>query len=131
VTGVQTCALPIYGSPAIDLAHATLYTSTTWDLEVQAVLSHDEVSGFYRHYHAAVGAGAAGLLRPWLVPARRLTWLRTMMWAVRLRVLDGRNELDLDPRLARHIRARLEVFFKPDTVARVRAEWLDEPLLKG
>jgi Phosphotransferase enzyme family len=120
-----------YGSPAIDLAHATLYTSTTWDLEVQAVLTSDEVSGFYRHYHATVGPTAAGLLRPWLMASRRLTWLRTMMWAVRLQVLDARNELDFEPRLARHIRARLEDFFNPAIVARVRAEWLDAPLFKS
>jgi len=120
-----------YGSPAIDLAHATLYTSTTWDLEVQSALTPDEISTFYRHYHAAIGPKAAGLLRPWLMSARRLTWLRTMIWAVRLRVLDGRNELALEPHLARHIRARLQDFFNPATVARVRAEWLDEALFKG
>jgi len=118
-----------YGSPAIDLAHATLYTSTTWDLEVQAVLSPDDVSGFYREYLAQVGAERAALLRPWLLPARRLTWLRTMMWAVRLRALDESGDLSLNPRLARHIRARLNDFFDPGTVARVRAEWLQGPVL--
>ena len=119
-----------YGSPAIDLAHATLYTSTTWDLEVQAVLSSDEVSGFYRHYLAQVGPERAAALGPSLMPARRLTWLRTMMWAVRLRALDRSNRLSLDPRLGRHIRARLDDFFDPGTVARVRAEWLQGPGLQ-
>jgi hypothetical protein len=119
-----------YGSPAIDLAHATLYTSTTWDLEVQAVLSPDEVSGFYRRYLAEVGPARAAVLHPWLRPARRLTWLRTMMWAVRLRALDESHRLSLDPRLARHIKARLDDFFDPGTVARVRAEWLQGPGLQ-
>lgn len=119
-----------YGSPAIDLAHATLYTSTTWDLEVQAALPHDDVSAFYRDYLAQVGPARATALRPWLGPARRLTWLRTMMWAVRLRALDESRQLSLDPRLARHIRARLDDFFDPRTVARVRAEWLQEPALE-
>lgn len=113
-----------YGSPAIDLAHATLYTSTTWDLEVQAVLSPEDVSAFYRAYLDEIGPERAAVLRPWLGPARRLTWLRTMMWAVRLRALDESRQLSLDPRLARHIRGRLDDFFDPRTVARVRAEWL-------
>ncbi len=113
-----------YGSPAIDLAHATLYTSTTWDLEVQAVLTRDEVGSFYRDYLAAVGPARASELRAWLLPARRLTWLRTMMWAVRLRALTERGQLALAPALARHIENRLADFFNPATTARVRAEWL-------
>jgi hypothetical protein len=119
-----------YGSPAIDLAHATLFTSTTWDLEVQAVLSPDEVAEFYRHYLAQVGPERAAALRPSLLPARRLTWLRTMMWAVRLRALDDMGRLSLEPRLGRHIRGRLDDFFEPGTVARVRAEWLQGPGLE-
>jgi len=113
-----------YGSPAIDLAHATLYTSTTWDLEVQAVLTRGEAASFYRGYLAEVGPTRAAPLGPSLLPARRLVWLRTMMWAVRLRVLMSSGRLTLDPRLARHIEARLDDFFDPATVARVRSEWL-------
>jgi Ser/Thr protein kinase RdoA (MazF antagonist) len=113
-----------YGSPAIDLAHASLFTSTTWDLEVQGVLTPDEITGFYRDYLAAVGPTRAAELRPWLLPARRLTWLRTMMWAVRLRALTERGELALAPALARHIADRLGDFFDPATVAHVREEWL-------
>ncbi|MGE5201094.1 MAG: phosphotransferase family protein, partial [Acidobacteriota bacterium] len=115
-----------YGSPAIDLAHTTLYTSTTWDLEVQAVLGRAEVEVFYRHYLHAAGRDRAAALRPWLPPARRLTWLRTMMWAVRWRALAEQDGLALDPRLAQHIHRRLDDFFAPATVARVRAEWLTE-----
>jgi hypothetical protein len=113
-----------YGSPAIDLAHATLYTSTTWDLEVQAVLTRDEVERIYRDYLAAVGPARAAALRPWLLPARRLTWLRTMTWAIRLRALSDRDELALAPPLARHVAKRLGDFFDPATVAHVRADWL-------
>jgi hypothetical protein len=113
-----------YGSPAIDLAHATLYTSTTWDLDVQAVLMPDEVTDFYRHYFTEVGPERAAALRPWLLPARRLTWLRTMMWAVRLCALIESGRMPLEPRLTHHIDARLADFLDPATVARVRAEWL-------
>src|SRR5438067_1022778 len=68
----------LYGSPAIDLAHCTLPTSTSWDLDVQAVLSRDDIVAFYRHYLARIGPLRAARLRPLLVPSRRLTWLRTM-----------------------------------------------------
>ena len=111
-----------YGSPAIDLAHATLYTSTTWDLEVQAVLTRDEAASFYRHYLDEVGSERAAALRPWLMPTRRLTWLRTMMWAVRLRSLTASGQLILNERLAHHVELRLRDFFDPGTVARVRGD---------
>lgn len=119
-----------YGSPAIDLAHATLLTSTTWDLEVQAVLVRTEVEAFYRHYLAQVGSERAAALRPTLLPARRLTWLRTMMWMVRWRALAEGDGLAIDPRLASHIHRRIDDFIAPATVARVRAEWLAEPPLQ-
>ncbi len=118
-----------YGSPAIDLAHATLYTSTTWDIDVQAQLSRREVEEFYRHYLAAAGTARAAKLQPWLAPARRLTWLRTMMWAARWRALAERDALTVEPRLRDHIARRLEDFFRPQTVARVRAEWLETSAL--
>jgi Ser/Thr protein kinase RdoA (MazF antagonist) len=118
-----------YGSPAIDLAHATLYTSTTWDIDVQAVLSRAEVAGFYRHYLAAAGAARVAEFRPWLAPARRLTWLRTMMWAARWRALAERDALTVEARLRDHIANRLQDFFRTELVERVRAEWLETPPL--
>lgn len=120
-----------YGSPAIDLAHATLYTSTTWDLDVQAVLTREEVAGFYRDYLAAVGPARAAALRPWLLSARRLTWLRTMMWAIRLRALIANRRLVLDALLVHHIAGRLDDFFDPSTVRRIRDEWLGSPNASG
>jgi len=118
-----------YGSPAIDLAHATLFTSTTWDLEVQGELTRSETEGFYRDYVSAIGTERARAMRLLLAPARRLTWLRTMMWAVRWRALGERNGPEIDPALAAHISRRLDDFFAPSTVARVRAEWLGGPAL--
>lgn len=118
----------LYGSPAIDLAHTTLFTSTTWDMDVQAPLSREAISAFYRHYLKIVDAGAAARLRPWLMPCRRLTWLRTMMWCARWRVAATTNpdwsEGRVDKALIAHIRGRIAVFFEPATVAAVRAEWL-------
>ena len=46
------------GSPAIDLAHATLATSTLWHPDVGKVLSRDEVQRFYTLYLEKVGRPA-------------------------------------------------------------------------
>jgi aminoglycoside phosphotransferase (APT) family kinase protein len=119
----------LYGSPAIDLAHCSLATSTTWDLDVQTVLSRDEIAAFYASYLDLVGAQAAARLRPWLAPCRRLTWLRTMMWCAGWRVAAARSAewsgSLVDAVLLAHIRARVNHFFEPETVAAMRAEWLD------
>jgi thiamine kinase-like enzyme len=124
----------LYGSPAIDLAHTSLFTSTTWDLDVQARLTSGEIAGFYRRYLELVEPEAAARLRPWLLPCRRLTWLRTMMWCVRWRVASATSpdwsERRVDPALLAHIRSRVATFFTPETVAAMRAEWLEGPLLE-
>jgi hypothetical protein len=122
----------LYGSPAIDLAHTSLFTSTTWDLDVQAVLSREEIASFYRRYLDLVGPHAAARLRPWLLPCRRLTWLRTMMWCARWRIasVSSPDWAAVDPVLFAHISRRVATFFAPETVSAVRAEWLKGSPLK-
>jgi Ser/Thr protein kinase RdoA (MazF antagonist) len=118
----------LYGSPAIDLAHCSLPTSTTWDIDVQAILSRDDVVAFYRHYLTRIDPLLASQLRPLLAPSRRLTWLRTMMWCARWRVAAATSpdwsQDRIDPVLLAHIRSRVTAFFAPDMVAAMRAEWL-------
>ena len=119
----------MYALPAIDLAHATLYTSTRFDPDVDAVLSPEETRGFYRHYLAAVDRRAADALRPWLAPLRRLVWLRTTTWCIRWHVQsrseNGWSRQRLELRLRRHLESCLTDFFAPDTIARIRAEWTE------
>ena len=118
----------LYGSPAIDLAHASLPTSTRWDLDVQANLSAEEIIGFYRHYLALLPPDAATMLRPWLLPCRRLTWLRTMLWFARWRVAAASSqdwsESRVDATLLAHIRRHIAASLAPGAVAEMRAEWL-------
>ncbi len=52
------------GSPAIDLAHATLATSTLWHPDIGVRLSRDEVQGFYESYLDRIGRKRADGLRP-------------------------------------------------------------------
>ena len=127
----------LYGQPAIDLAHASLYTSTMWDSDCAAALAPAEVRAFYARYLAAVPRELADRLRPWLEPMRRLTWLRTTTWAVRWSVLSARapgkdgesaatrgwSAEARDPALMAEFRARVADYFDPATIARIRAEW--------
>ena len=76
-----------YAHPGLDLAHATLYTSTTWDVDTHAVLAVDEVLGFYADWAHAVGPlGAAAL--PWHGALRRAMWLWSITWCAKWRALS-------------------------------------------
>ena len=117
----------IYGSPAVDLAHATVYTSTTWDVDCGSVLKPDVVAGFYRDYRARIDADLARRLKPWLAPMRRLTWLRTTTWACRFKaeLLDRGEAGDPASAYVRHVQARIADFLNPATIASIRREWLE------
>jgi hypothetical protein len=122
------------GSPAIDLAHATLATSTLWHPDVGKVLSRAEVQAFYTLYLEKVGRGQASRLEPWLLPMRRLTWLRTTLFMARWRVQtrEPRDPADptqwsdagLAPAMKAHIDARIAQCFQRDTIQSIRAEWM-------
>ncbi|MDO8905360.1 phosphotransferase [Hydrogenophaga sp.] len=77
-----------YSYPALDLAHATLYTSTTWDADSHAVLTPDETIGFYRRWTQAVGDTVPDA-QTWHVPLRRAMWLWSVTWCAKWRVLSG------------------------------------------
>lgn len=127
----------LYGAPGIDLAHASLFTSTTWDIDVQAVLDRAQVERFYAEYLGLVGTSLGERLERWMMPLRRLTWLRTMTWFAKWSVEslrpaagpgDGSVEDwstdDVDPRVVEHVRSRIADCFRPETIAHVRSEWL-------
>jgi aminoglycoside phosphotransferase (APT) family kinase protein len=138
----------LYGSPGTDLAHATVYSSTTWDPDSYAELSLAEVAGFYRRYRAALTAAAgvalAAALDPWLVAMRRLLFLRAITWCVKWSVLHRRAGLagkhdaaatedwsaeNSDPALIAHVAGRVADYLSPATLARMRGEWQGEPSL--
>jgi aminoglycoside phosphotransferase (APT) family kinase protein len=122
------------GSPAIDLAHATLATSTLWHPDIGKLLSRDEVQRFYDLYLDKVGKRRASELQPWLLPMRRLTWLRTTLFMARWRVQTRSprdpsdpgqwSDAGLEPRMKAHIDAAIDRCFDRDFVRAVRAEWL-------
>ena len=122
------------GSPAIDLAHATLPTSTVWHPDVGKILARAEVEGFYETYLARIGETRAAELRPWLQPMRRLTWLRTTMFMARWKVQTEAprdrsdpsqwSDAGLSPAMREHLRSRIALSFERETMRSIRAEWL-------
>jgi aminoglycoside phosphotransferase (APT) family kinase protein len=126
----------LYGAPGIDLAHATVYSSTTWDPDSRAVLSRDEVAGFYRHYLEIAGAEAAPALAPGLLALRRLLVLRALTWCAKWRVAQARENDrgsagstenwsagKSDPALIAHVAGRVADYLSPASIARMRADW--------
>jgi aminoglycoside phosphotransferase (APT) family kinase protein len=122
------------GSPAIDLAHATLPTSTLWHPDVGKVLSLGEVESLYESYLTKIGNERAAELCPWLQPMRRLTWLRTTMFMARWKVQTEAprdpsdpsqwSDAGLEPAMKVHLRARIGQCFDRGSIRALRAEWL-------
>ncbi len=118
----------LYGAVPIDLAHVTLLTSTGWDPDCQGDPSAADVENFYRHYLDLVGRERAAELEPWLLPLRRLTWLRTITWFARWRAewSDTDHAAMRDSRMSAHIRAHVARCFESRTVAEIRRDWLTD-----
>ncbi len=122
-----------YGMPGLDLAHATLYTSTTWDVATHAVLTHDHVAGFYAAWFDAVPAELAVATRPWMLALRRVMWLWSVTWCAKWRVqsrgasrsVSTENwSADLSaPDLVAHVAGRVADYLDPRTIASVRQDW--------
>jgi thiamine kinase-like enzyme len=122
-----------YSSPGLDLAHATLYTSTTWDVAAHAVLPVDEVAGFYRAWVRAAGPVVADAAQPWHVALRRAMWLWSITWCCKWRVLSGEAPLadrggedwssaHSDAQLIAHVRGRVDHYLSLPAIRHVRDE---------
>ena len=123
----------LYGVPPIDLAHATLAVATGWDPDCAARLTTDRTAAFYRRYLGRVGPARAAELSPWLLPLRRLTWLRTMTWFARWQAAwqGGDHPASRDAAMTRHIAAHIAASFEAGAIAAARADWLQPGLLQA
>ncbi|MDW3204123.1 MAG: aminoglycoside phosphotransferase family protein [Alphaproteobacteria bacterium] len=127
-----------YGGAGFDLAHATLYTSTTWDVATYSEPSRTQVDEFYDAWRGAMPGDLAASLEPYLMPMRRLMWLWSVTWCAKWRV-ESRKTLRADKQDAKdtedwsaentdtalidHVRGRVDCYLSPDIVARVRSDW--------
>ena len=129
-----------YAYPGLDLAHATLYTSTTWDVETHAVLTVDEVLGFYAVWAREVGPLAAGA-QAWHGLLRRAMWLWSITWCAKWRALsrasaqDGADGEDWssersEAALVDHVRDRVDHYLRTEVVDAVLhdSEWFERGL---
>lgn len=117
-----------YSLPPLDLAHATLYTSTTWDVASHAVLTPDEVLAFQQHWLAR--CAGADAWREWLVPLRAAMWLWSVSWCAKWRVASlqpARRGVDgedwsaqrSEAALVDHVRRRVDDYLSAPGVKRV------------
>ncbi len=126
-----------YSHAPLDLAHATLYTSTTWDAASSAVLAVDEVARAYADWSREMGPSAAAWA-DWHLPLRRAMWLWSITWCAKWRVAsrtaspaatggeDWSTGLS-EPALIAHVRGRVDHYLSLPTVERV----LDEIVALG
>jgi hypothetical protein len=122
------------GARAGDLAHATLYTSTRWDPDVDAVLSAADTRDFYRRYLARQAEATCTALGPALLPARRLIWLRTTSFCIRwtgetAATADAAgprpwSNSGPDARTREHLADVLADILSAGTMRQIRGEWL-------
>ncbi len=118
-----------------DLAHATLYTSTTWDPAVNVVLDAEQVAAFYDAWARALGPPAAAQA-PTLEITRRLMWLWSVTWCAKWRVASKKSAIDRaragenaedwsaeksDAGLITHVAARVDDYLSAETIAFVRS----------
>ena len=123
-----------YGPPGLDLAHASLYTSTSWDVASRSVLDVPQVLDFYAAWEAAVEPELARAARPWHGLLRHAMWLWSLSWCARWRVLSARaasadpaagEDWSADrsePALVAHVRERVDHYLGEHAVERVRRE---------
>lgn len=121
-----------YGMGALDVAHATLVTSTTWDVDSSAELSAAEVIAAYRHWALKLGAAGAGEGRDWVL-ARAAMWLWSVTWCAKWRVLSQQprrpsvngedwSGMLSEQQLHQHVRCRVDDYLSPQRVAFVMDE---------
>jgi hypothetical protein len=108
-------------------------------VDAAGVLSAEDTARFHETYLGALPSALAKAVRPWIGPMRRLTWLRTVTWAIKWRALTQppaageRREEDwsgtpMPAAYRTHVAARIADFLAPETVHRVRSEWVDVEL---
>jgi thiamine kinase-like enzyme len=118
-----------YSHASLDLAHATLYTSTTWSEAGSAALGVDEVAGAYAAWSREKGPSAAAS-NQWHLPLRRAMWLWSITWCAKWRVAstavravtaageDWSARLS-EPALIAHVRGRVDHYLSATVVGQV------------
>tara|TARA_R110002110_G_scaffold122424_8_gene298650 strand:+ start:1230 stop:2306 length:1077 start_codon:yes stop_codon:yes gene_type:complete len=128
-----------YATPGLDLAHATLYTSTTWDIEAGGILTTEQVAAAYAEWLRHVPAAFAEQARSSLLAERRVMWLWSVTWCAKWlahSLPDYHNKTTQnwskslsDDALTRHVADRVGCYLQPEIIAGIRSEWRDDNAL--
>jgi len=121
-----------YSHPPLDLAHATLYTSTTWDLATYAELTPEQVAQACTTWESACDLGTSQ--RGWMIPLRAAMWLWSVTWCAKWRALaplearaahDGEDwsYQHTDPALVAHGPHRVDDYLSTPVIERVVDEF--------
>lgn len=119
-----------YGHPGLDLAHASLYTSTTWDPASYAVLDTAAVVDFYRHWWATRHTTNEVMDVEALVATRRAMWLWSTTWCAKWLTLHHQERDSLaqgedwsaalsEDRLIAHVEDRARHYLSSPVIERV------------
>jgi len=123
-----------YSYPPLDLAHATLYTSTTWDVDASFTLSTAQIARAYEVWISAAGAIAEPYLAA-LVPLRELMWLWSVTWCAKWLTESVKpkhasdaggedwSQANSDASLIRHVRSRVDDYLSISTINQVLSEF--------
>lgn len=128
-----------YSLPPLDLAHATLYTSTSWDMHAAFTLDNTSVARLYHAWRSGMGA-LADPYADTLVPLRGLMWLWSVTWCAMWLAQSGQARQSeavgqdwsvehSDARLVAHVRQRVDHYLSPDCVQRMLDELAALPTL--
>ena len=127
-----------YGGAGFDLAHATLYTSTTWDIDVSIELSLQDVNDFYESWVKEVPKEFGDAMQPYLIPMRRLMWLWSVTWCCKWLVESKAEVLTLkhqaqstedwatdnnSEKLVSHVHERVSHYLQPEVIERICKEF--------
>lgn len=127
-----------YGGCGFDLAHASLYTSTTWDVSTRIELSNKSVTAFYDTWSNHVSQSLSDTMQPYMKPMRRLMWLWSVTWCAMWQVesnasaTEQKNKRDNTrdwasennpDNLTAHVRERVNHYLQSDVIGRIREEF--------
>lgn len=122
-----------YSLAPLDLAHATLYTSTSWDIASAFTLNVDAQAQAYACWLDAMGA-AGGCYTPALVPLREAMWLWSLTWCAQWLAESERqakaqpggqdwSAQHSDAALIDHVRVRVTDYLSPPCAQRMQDEF--------
>ncbi|WP_417329366.1 phosphotransferase [Halomonas cupida] len=122
-----------YSLPGFDLAHMSLYTSTTWDINTRAILFTEDIVALYQRWQDRMGPDRH--VQSWrdLIACRQAMWLWSVTWcakwkATQQRMADSTHHGEdwssqlSDDALIQHVRNRVDHYLSLPILQRVMRE---------